>query len=417
MFAPRNSEHSLKSKLKTSVSINSSSITYNELFLKYTKWSHFFILYWGMWTTQLPPSHNKRSSILNTFAIFFTSILYIYFVAFNLHYYIITANIIPTMFVIMSVMMQISTTIMKIISMYYFVFKFNYPWYDKHLFHLNSFQNVSKEYMEKRLKSTSIRLKVIFIFSIFTSCYWAYYSCIGKVNYGFLDYNNTNPLFVYKWYTRGILSIAILYTIALPSFFTIYVISIVFLKYELYLHGLNVMVEGSEYQKIRFDEVIVEYGKVYKSLHDGNYMLWQIFFATMFVGTFALIWYFIASMVEYFDYMKFIFRFYLVSMVCMLLWLGEFIYSGSFVTQEFDKFKRLLIDVHGDKSKIWTSFNDFDMNERISNIHSYHCFVRYIGQYPLNVTVFGWKVSNANLVRFVLFFVIAKGISYSLYTI
>ena len=411
----------IKLTLKTSVSINSSSINYNQLFLKYCKWSHFFILYLGMWTTKLP-SGKRRPLILNIIAILFTTILYTYFVSFGSHYYFLTISSIPTMFFVMTMMTEILTTCMKLTSMYYFIFLFNYPWCNNSIFTHNSFiKNVSKEYIEQRLKSTSIRLKIVFFFTLLSSSYWAYYSCIAKIDYQTDEYLNHNPIYVYKWYTRLILTIALLYSGTFPMFFTVYVISIVFLKYELYIHGLNKMVERSEYQTIRFDELIVEYGKVYRSLHNKSYTLWQIFVATGFVGTFALIWEFIASIVEYPEYMQFMYRFYLVSIVFILLLLSEFIYSASFVTKEFDEFKRLLIDINDDRNKIWKRVNDYDgyldMNEKLSNIHAYHCFVRYICQYPLNVKLFGWKVSNLNLVRFILFFVIAKGISYSLYSI
>eukprot|EP01084_Bolivina_argentea_P291006 500048_1 len=405
-------DYSLKRQGLLNSSISSTKETeLSELFCNYCSWLNPLILWSSLWTPY-NKSNKCRSIYVNIIGITITILLYIYFIittAINNKYH--GQEYDETMMIyIMTQIVEYTYYILKFLSIYYFLIVFNYPW--NNMTKMHSYDIKINKYAIKRLKSTHNRLKLLLFIYTCVSIYFNYYMEFGALSQ-WAQYND--PLS-----NHYALFFTMLFCIEIPMLLSQYVLTIIFLKYELYLHGLRKHIYESNHSKLDFETLIKEYGIAYK-MFGSEYKIFQLIISLSFIGIFCMIWIFISSLIHYSNYIHITLKFNGVAILILATAFIEFIIAATYLTNEYDQIKMQLTKFDDYSLEIIPDLIDDiqgkDLVKLMKNINGYHCFISFVMKYPICAQLIGWKVSITNCFRFLCFFAVAKSISYVIYYI
>ena len=293
----------------------------------------------------------------------------------------------------------------RMLILYYFTIKYKtkpYPWNNiTNRYHIGPLSN----YYKKSVKYTCFRC--LFGFIIFVTL-----MCI----HSFCNYDKEKDKDTI-WIIIDIT--ASLYGIYIPIGLSQCVLSFILLKYQLYLHTISVQFDNhnnidfiNDGNDIDIDQIFRRYKQLYKSFMD-QYEIWKYIISIQILISFCVLWICIDAIVEtnhFWHHWK------------MILWtftgfyyfipLIEFVYIASMVNSKSDDLLQ----------KLW----DFSFGIKVCrddgiNVNPNHLkfqtYFQYVRFHEFTVKIMGIKVTLSNVCKYLIVFIVAKVISYTIYNV
>eukprot|EP01084_Bolivina_argentea_P109383 195523_1 len=402
----------------------------NAINVTFCKWLDFFMYYQVMWSNKTPKNEN-RNLLINTIGIAMSigfMLLWIYFTVQDYQ----PNETLP--FIITSISLACGA-IARMISLYYLLYFFNYPWHEFTLKYDHSdYRQYLELYLNKNIKQLNSRLKWYSII-----CYAMFIIHIGS-------YMRGAKQNIFNW-----LDVTV-------SFFGYYIPpclfqaiwSVIALKYQLRLYYLQMLFNDD---KPNFVLVLKEY-KTFYIQFQNDYKIWIYYMMILSLWICSNLWNY-ANVLFYRSLKNDSF-----SEQHWLLWvflgtgaigfaapLFEFSTSSSKLNMEYNKLVHILwqydnFDNQIQKTNSMKTGDDIEEKklelslesqhlldnainckkinlEEISlivfNIKDFHFLLHYLPKYPLLVKLWSIELTTYTPMKFIVAFGVAKFISYSLY--
>ena len=336
------------------------------------KWLEKLILFMPMWSSKRPLD-KSRSKIISAFIIMITIGFLIYFEIYIGVYFLH----VPRMYFIMQEFVVICLGIAKLLDLYYYNFNFNFPWY------------------YQSLKNCTYSNKIIHRYkNILLVC------LIGTTAF---DLTNLIRIYVQSLDDAYLVFIISRIIVNIPLAISVCVGGGIFLKYAMSLNYLSEKLGCGDHEIIK--QIFADYSTLYKDYRtDYCWSLkWQIHFTLL--GLFVFCWNLTYSLLAPFNdlWIDIAVTQTLISIVFLFL---MFIMPASLLTEEFHDFEQLLWK--------YSELSMMDENVDQNFTTCYYYFIQFALRHPIKVKIGGFEVSRKNVFRFVIYFIMAKAISYSI---
>eukprot|EP01084_Bolivina_argentea_P064633 117858_1 len=371
------------------------------------KWLERILMWNFMWIKSSSSSAQSRSLIVNIIGTSLTIIQMLAFILLELF----NDGDLPSnglMNYIFGIVYLFGIMFARLISFYYFFFIYS-----------KSFKQLPNYYDTKQ-QSLSHELK------LFTVSY------ILVLISHFTFYILTQPQTVVNYIDL----ISSLFGMIIPLMLSFCVMSVIFLKYELFLNSIHRKIQcTNNYNSFTFADIIKDYRCMYISFQK-DYKIWQLFAVSYFLSAFYAIWMFL-------NYLPLRNNHDIFQEICWLIYISsgiisylcptiQFVFTASKLNEQYSKTVELLwtYDDYQNVSNVsnkdvlismmlnkynMKSCNNVTDHHILLNIKDYHYILQYMQSHRINVRLMGLEVTKLNAIRFLLMFALAKLISYSIY--
>eukprot|EP01083_Nonionella_stella_P028232 77746_1 len=350
------------------------------------QWLSFIVLYTPMWCTH-SPSGTTRWYAINMLMTFITISVVLTFTSLVLfamfeHYSVIADDPSWTVPASYDIAWIILLSSIRLLCIYYFYKHFNFPWNVREPpFLVNDNQSINIKRVSSVIKCTSTRIKVFLVTVIVMDIIYIvngrwYVYCNGDTSYKIIIL--TTRFLVFD-----------------PSFIAVAVSSVIFLKYKLYLM-LLINRLGND-NNINFNDMLHHYDSlIHHFKNECNCALHA--FLQLFV----------------------------IELICDAWTCAEDLDKETLIADIVDITRNVLLIIEISigilsLSDAFESFNNivsiYGKKHSMNNKEDYNYFLYYCFRYPLRIKVFGVEMSRNGIVTSVVVFVIAKWISYSVYSL
>ena len=391
------------------------SIVSNFQWLKYALW-------WSLlWVTRTE-SGRPRSVLVNVMGIALTTIQMMVYPVLTYQDYK-ARNSMDMLFDCTSLIALLAS---RLLSFYYFLRHFDYPW--QHIFdhHNHCMDLISYNYYWSKSWKVSLWLLAFVVASFLLLS-------IHNLLYEFGD--DRAP------WIRALDIASSVFGTFLPNILTHTIITILFLKYRFFLHSMQYMVEQVE-PAVNFKQIKDEYKRMHRLFVD-EYRRWQYFIGLYLLAFLYNIWLFLDEMRnrdELFTLMYFV-----SGIVFYILPSLQFITGATSLNDEYQRlvdslndfepptsnryfenvdydnaqYQRSMISVYSDQNSSkhldFVPLNSSNTFQSLWNRQDLLFLLQYIENYPIEARLFGMKVTKMNSLKFIISFIVAKLVSYSIY--
>ena len=262
----------------------------------------------------------------------------------------------------------------RLASLYYFYFKFNWPWYDQ------SFDIDMSHKTLTILSRYNIMFKLYVILSVL--------SYIGAFMGSILHYSYNEELSIIHFWSFRLFSLT-------PQIVLLLIPSTIFLKYYLYLSQIVVNIDKNDCDIFK---VYNEYEKLYTCFKRDYSNQLHLTIVLYLANEVLYIW----DSIEYWDN-------YALNDLLEICWTGQpvlefivYVLTGALITECHQN----MVNKLWQKGKVYM----IDSNQDISDRLCYNYTLQYVQRYPINVK-FKFEVTKWNTFRFIIFFVSTKALS------
>eukprot|EP01084_Bolivina_argentea_P238158 400118_1 len=340
------------------------------------KWLNPFMLYLPLWVTKWP-LQQPRSSCCNALGISITillniSPLYIMIAHFNNDS---GDNIISQIYYLC---LWITGNLCRTIAIHYYYKHFDYPWST-----IGSILVDTKSLNIIKWTKWRLKLYITLFFILQAIELYSYYH-------------------VYSF--QLFMSWALMKIMEIPTIITQCVISVLFLKYR-----LNILYLISLLENPNFRSILNQYYHLWNSMKKSYVLSLQMFYFLLIFAMFCNTWLRISQLVQNF---KEEVMYNGTSFIVNILVVMEFLISASGVAKSFEMFTDTLIDMH-----ISVEIESSSINIKDAETIDYHHLLLFMFKKPLKISMFGMDITQENALKFTFVFVIAKFVSYSVYSL
>eukprot|EP01084_Bolivina_argentea_P087883 158674_1 len=356
------------------------------------KWLNKMLLYIPMWVSRYPQISNItlenpyqiRNKPIGIFIILLSIMGLLY------HATIIIWSLIDNMqsgdhivyygiYIIITVLLAIT----RFLGIIYFMNYFNYPW----ILCIDRFQKNIYEIYSKQIKRYSKFILFMTVLNLSLDVYYVINVTFVAPEQLLFDSNMLRIARIIAIFAGRLFRYW-------PLIITISVVSGIFVKYNVYLLRLTDMCNEDH---IEFGDMLNKYETLQQSFKtDYNvYLSWSL---KLFLGCSVLdLW---ISAYESYNW-KIFYEFVGFFETCFIML--QYLITASLVTEQFEKFEALL----------WKCSKTIVLKQDIEVLRYQTLLWNHIQKYPLIVKIGNFKISKVNGVKFVVLFLISKGIAYS----